>query len=85
MLELADPLGALETGEHEEVEELSVGSRPERVQTLVWSALELIRSHDAILLAIVIQYESFLRRIGAQSVTLPFSTTNPAHRDEVVT
>jgi hypothetical protein len=35
MLELADPLGALETGEHEEVEELGAGSRPGRVQTLV--------------------------------------------------
>jgi hypothetical protein len=28
--ELADPLGALDTGEHEDVEQLGAGSRPER-------------------------------------------------------
>jgi hypothetical protein len=46
---------------------------------------KFVGPHAAILLAIVIQYESFLRRIGAQSVTLPPSTTNPAHWEEVVT
>jgi hypothetical protein len=32
--ELADPLGAFEVGEHEDVEQLGARSRPERVQAL---------------------------------------------------
>jgi hypothetical protein len=30
--ELADPLGALEAGDHDDVEQLGAGSRPERVE-----------------------------------------------------
>jgi hypothetical protein len=32
--ELADPLGALEVGQHQDVEELGAGSRSKRVQAL---------------------------------------------------
>ena len=32
--ELADPVGAVEVGEHQEVEQLGAGSRPEGVQAL---------------------------------------------------
>ena len=32
--ELADPVGSLEVGEHEDVEQLGAGSWPERVQAL---------------------------------------------------
>jgi hypothetical protein len=67
------------------VEQFGAGSGTQGVEAGTDSALELVGSHDAILLANVIQYESFPRRIGTQSVTLPPSTTNPAHRDEVVT
>jgi hypothetical protein len=32
--ELTDPLGTLEVGEHEDVEQLGAGSRPEGVEAL---------------------------------------------------
>ena len=32
--ELADPVGSIEVGEREDVEQLGAGSRPERVQAL---------------------------------------------------
>jgi hypothetical protein len=43
--ELSDPVGAVEVGEHEDVEELGAGSRAEGVQALPDSALELIGPH----------------------------------------
>ena len=43
--ELADPIGSLEVGKHEDVEQLGAGSRPERVQALAQSALKLVRPH----------------------------------------
>jgi hypothetical protein len=39
--ELADPLGALEVGEHEDVEQFGARSRAERVQARSEAALEL--------------------------------------------
>ena len=48
--ELADPVGPLEVGEHQDVEQLGAGSRPEGVQAFTESAFELIgaqmRIHD---------------------------------------
>ena len=32
---LADPVGSLEVGEHQDVEQLGAASRPERVETLL--------------------------------------------------
>jgi hypothetical protein len=43
--ELADPVGAVEVGEHEDVEQLSAGSRAESLQTLPQSTLKLVGSH----------------------------------------
>ena len=43
--ELADPVGLLEVGEHEDVEQLGAESRTEGVETLPESALELIGPH----------------------------------------
>src|SRR3954470_7465439 len=43
------------------------------------------RAHESTRTAIVCQYARRLRRIGAQRVTRPPSTTKPAHRYEVVT
>jgi hypothetical protein len=37
--ELSDPVGALEVGEHQDVEELGAGSRTERIQALPEAAL----------------------------------------------
>ena len=39
--ELADPVGSLEVGEHQDVEQLGAGSRPEGVQALLEPALDL--------------------------------------------
>jgi hypothetical protein len=43
--ELADPLGPPEGREHEDVEQLGAGSRPEGVQAGTESAIELVGSH----------------------------------------
>jgi hypothetical protein len=43
--ELADPVGSLEVGEHQDVEQLGAGSRAERVETFSESALQLVRTH----------------------------------------
>ena len=43
--ELADPVGSLEVGEHQDVEQLGAGSGTERVEALPESALELVGSH----------------------------------------
>ena len=43
--ELADPVGSLEVGEHQDVEQLGAGSRTEGVQALPEAALELIGTH----------------------------------------
>jgi hypothetical protein len=44
-LKLSDPVGSLEVGEHEHVEQLGAGSRPEGVQTLPQPALEFVQAH----------------------------------------
>jgi hypothetical protein len=46
--ELADALGSLEVGKHQDVKQLGAGSRSgaERVQALPESALEFIRAHQ---------------------------------------
>jgi hypothetical protein len=44
--ELSDPVGSLEVGEHQDVEELGAGSGTERVEALSESALEFIRTHQ---------------------------------------
>jgi hypothetical protein len=44
--ELADPVGPLEVGEHQDVEQFGPGSRTEGVQALPEAALKLIGSHD---------------------------------------
>ena len=43
--ELADPVGPLEVGEHQDVEQFGAGSGTEGVQALSESALEFIGSH----------------------------------------
>jgi len=43
--ELSDPVGSLEVGEHQDVEQLGAGSRSERVQTFSEPALKLVGSH----------------------------------------
>jgi hypothetical protein len=43
--ELADPVGPVEVGEHQDVEELGAGSRPERAESLLESALEFVWAH----------------------------------------
>jgi hypothetical protein len=40
--ELSDPVGSLEVGEHEDVEQLGAGSRTERVQAFSDSALQFV-------------------------------------------
>ena len=41
----ADPLGALEVGEHQDVEQLGAGSRTEHIEALPEAALELVGVH----------------------------------------
>ena len=43
--ELADPVGSLEVGEHQDVEKLVAGSGAEGVQALAEPALQLVGSH----------------------------------------
>jgi hypothetical protein len=43
--ELADPLGVLEVGEHQDVEQFGAWSRPERVDTLAQGVLHLVERH----------------------------------------
>ena len=43
--ELADPLGSLEIGKHQDVEQLGAGSGTERVQALTKLSLDLFRPH----------------------------------------
>jgi len=43
--ELTDPVGPLEVGEHQDVEQLGAGSGTERIETLPQLLLELIRTH----------------------------------------
>jgi hypothetical protein len=43
--ELSDPVGSLEVGEHEDVEQLGAGSRTECVETVSEPAFELVGSH----------------------------------------
>ena len=43
--EFSDPVGSVEVGQHEDVEQLGAGSRPEGVQTFPESAFELIGPH----------------------------------------
>jgi hypothetical protein len=43
--ELADPVGPLEVGEHQDVEQLGAGSRPHGVEMCPQSALELVGTH----------------------------------------
>ena len=45
--ELADPVGSLEVGEHQDVEQLGAGSWAEGVDTFAESALEFVGSHEA--------------------------------------
>jgi hypothetical protein len=40
--ELSDPVGSLEVGQHEDVEQLGAGSRAKRIETLPELALEFI-------------------------------------------
>jgi hypothetical protein len=43
--ELADPVGSVEVGEHEDVEQLGTGSRPESVEAFPEAAFELVGTH----------------------------------------
>jgi hypothetical protein len=43
--ELADPVGPLEVGEHQDVEQLGAGSRPEGIEALTEAAFEFIWPH----------------------------------------
>jgi hypothetical protein len=42
----ADPVGAVEVGEHQDVEQLGAGSRAESLQTLLQSTLKLVGTHE---------------------------------------
>jgi hypothetical protein len=42
---LSDPVGSVEVGEHEDVEQLGAGSGAKRIETISDSALEIIRTH----------------------------------------
>ena len=42
---LSDPVGTLEVGQHQDLEQLGAGSRTEGVKTLSETALEFIRTH----------------------------------------
>jgi hypothetical protein len=44
--ELADPVGPLEVGEHEDVEQVGAGSRTESVQARPESAFKIVGSHS---------------------------------------
>jgi hypothetical protein len=41
----ADRIGAFEVGEHEDVEKLGAGSRPESIEAVSESTFEIVRSH----------------------------------------
>jgi hypothetical protein len=43
--ELADPVGSLEVGEHQDVQEFGTGSRTEGVEALTEFALDLLEVH----------------------------------------
>ena len=43
---LADPVGAFEVGEHQNVEQLGAGSGTEGVQALTERLLHLLKGHD---------------------------------------
>jgi hypothetical protein len=43
--ELADPVGSLEVGERQDVEQLGAGSRPEGVEAFTELSLELLEVH----------------------------------------
>jgi hypothetical protein len=43
--ELSDPVGSLEVGQHEDVEQLGAGSRPEGVEAFPEAAFEFIWPH----------------------------------------
>jgi hypothetical protein len=43
--ELTDPAGPLEVGNHQDVEQFGAGSRPQGVEALPESPLELVGSH----------------------------------------
>jgi len=43
--ELADPIGSLEVGEHQDVEKLGAGSGAERVEACLETALEFVGAH----------------------------------------
>jgi hypothetical protein len=45
--ELSDPVGPVEVGEHEDVEQLGASGRRERAQAFTKSALELVGPHAA--------------------------------------
>ena len=45
LVPLADPVGSLEVGEHQDVEEFGAGSGAEGVEALPEAALQLIRPH----------------------------------------
>ena len=44
--ELADPVGPLEVGEHQDVEELGAGSGAESVEPLAQDSFELLEVHE---------------------------------------
>jgi hypothetical protein len=43
--ELSDPLGPLEVGQHQDVQQLGARSRSERIQACPQTPLEFVRSH----------------------------------------
>jgi hypothetical protein len=45
--EFADPVGSLEVGEHEDVEQLGARSGAERVETGLESLFEVVWTHEA--------------------------------------
>jgi hypothetical protein len=69
--ELSDPVGPLEVGQHEDVEQLGAGSRAERVEAFAESALELVGSHGRRLRR---------RTVHPRVVHRPFTNTGASRR-----
>ena len=76
--ELSDPVGPLEVGEHQDLEQLGAASRPEGVEALPESAFKLVGSHGrslatsyARLRRVVVVFDAVQRVILGDGVSLP--------------
>jgi hypothetical protein len=88
--ELADPLCALELGQHEDVPELGAWCRAEGVQVLTWPALELVETawSEATWRAYVVPHavvgSSYSARAPQAEVLLAGTSLRPLERSDVL-